>query len=189
MSRIITTRSLIAASLGLSLLTGCEDMTAVGSLPNNADAYATTLAEIKDDFDEAPAASAPTPQMAEAAEAAAMQQAAEPMPVLIVGLGYAQIARQQGGSLNQKRLLALRAARMDALRDLTEQVHGIHITASTTISDLVVQDDHLQALVQGTIRGARTVRITPKGTDGYEVELALDADTVAYIVRATRGEL
>jgi hypothetical protein len=52
-SRIITTRSLIAASLGLSLLTGCEDMTAVGSLPINADAYATTLAEIKDDFDEA----------------------------------------------------------------------------------------------------------------------------------------
>jgi hypothetical protein len=53
----------------------------------------------------------------------------------------------------------------------------------------VVQDDSLTALVDGTIRGARTVRVTPKGTDSYEVEMMLDRDTVAYIVRALKGRV
>lgn len=182
-------RGMIAAALGLSLVAGCDDMSAVSALPPNAAPYATTIAEVKDDLDGATAATAPAAETAMAENTGAAAQAAAPMPVLITGLGFAQIARQPGGNMNQKRLLALRAARMDAMRDLTEQVHGIHISASTTISDLVVQNDHLQALVEGTIRGARTVRITPKGSDGYEVELALDADTVAYIVRAMRNQL
>ena len=85
--------------------------------------------------------------------------------------------------------MAIRAARMDALRDLAEQVHGIRLSSTTTIRDAVVQDDSMTALVDGTIRGARTVRVTPKGTDSYEVEMMLDRDTVAYIVRALKGRV
>ena len=190
MSRPNPICSLITASLGLSLLAGCEDMTAVNALPSDPDAYVATIAEVKDNLD---AASPDTAHHAQATESTTPHttatHSATPVPAMITGLGFAQVARQEGRSLNQKRLLALRAARMDALRNLTEQVHGIHIAASTTISGLVVQDDHLQALVEGTIRGARTVRITPKGNDGYEVELALDADTVAYILRVMKDQL
>ena len=114
--------------------------------------------------------------------------AADAVPAL-KGLGFAQIAGQPGGTMNAKRLMAIRTARMDALRDLAEQVHGIRLSASTSIRDAVVLDDSLSALVEGTIRGARTVRVTPKGTDSYEVEMMLDRDTVAYIVRALKGRV
>lgn len=105
------------------------------------------------------------------------------------GLGFAQVAGQPGKTLNEKRLMAIRAARVDALRDLTEQVHGVRISATTTVRDAVVADDTLGAVVQGTLRGARTLRVTASGSDSYEVEMALDRDTVAYIVRALKGRI
>ena len=85
--------------------------------------------------------------------------------------------------------MAMRAARLDAMRDLVEQIHGIHLTAETTISKAVVQSDSLQALVDGTLRGAKTVSIQPTGSDSYEVILSIDADTLAYLVRALRGQV
>ena len=145
----------------------------------DATGLTTQLATVKDDLDAADVAAAPPPPAPPVA-------AADAVPAL-KGLGFAQIAGQPGGTMNEKRLMAIRAARMDALRDLAEQVHGIRLSASTSIRDAVVLDDSLSALVEGTIRGARTVRVTPKGTDSYEVEMMLDRDTVAYIVRALKG--
>lgn len=158
--------------------------TATDALPMDATGLTTQLATVKDDLDAADVAAAPPP----AAPAPAPVPDAEAVPAL-KGLGFAQIAGQPGGTMNEKRLMAIRAARLDALRDLAEQVHGIRLTSSTAIRDAVVLDDSLTALVDGTIRGARTVRVTPKGTDSYEVEMMLDRDTVAYIVRALKGRV
>lgn len=157
-----------ALSVGLS---GCVNghRSAMQSVPAGSDDATVQLAEVKDAIDKV----APAP--------VAMVRKQTPM---ITGLGFAQIAGQPGKTGNEKRLMAIRAARMDALRDLTEQVHGIRIDAETTIRDAVVQDDRLYAMVEGTIRGARTVRITPKDPDAYEVVMAIDRDTVGYILRA-----
>lgn len=154
--------------------------TATDALPMDATGLTTQLATVKDDLDAADGVAAPPP--------AAPVPDADAVPAL-KGLGFAQIAGQPGATMNEKRLMAIRAARMDALRDLAEQVHGIRLSSSTMIRDAVVQDDSLTALVDGTIRGARTVRVTPKGTDSYEVEMMLDRDTVAYIVRALKGRV
>jgi hypothetical protein len=75
------------------------------------------------------------------------------------------------------------------MRDLVEQIHGIRLTAETTVSQAVVQSDSLQALVDGTLRGAKTVSIQPTGSDSYEVILSISADTLAYLVRALRGQV
>lgn len=104
----------------------------------------------------------------------------------IRGLGYSQVSKQPGGSLNQRRLMAIRAARLEAMRDLVEQVHGIQVTSETNIRDAVVTDDKLRGLVAGELRGARTVHIRPKDSDTFEVVLELDRATVAYITRAAR---
>ena len=154
---------------------------ATEALPMDATGLTKQLATVKDDLDAADAAAAPPPVAPPVA-------AADAVPAL-KGLGFAQIAGQPGATVNEKRLMAIRAARMDALRDLAEQVHGIRLSASTSVRDAVVQDDSLTALVDGTIRGARTVRVTPQGADSYEVEMALDRDTVAYIVRALKGRV
>ena len=162
-------------SVGLIFgLSGCLPVSksAMQSVPPGSTDATVQLAEVKDAIDK----SAPIP--------ARMIRQETPM---ITGLGFAQIAGQPGKTANEKRLMAIRAARMDALRDLTEQIHGIAISADTSIRDAVVQDDRLNAVVEGTIRGARTVRITPKDPDAYEIVMALDRDTVGYILRAVRG--
>lgn len=156
-----------------------QPQTATEALPMDATGLTRQLAEVKDNLDAADAEAAPPPAPVAAPNA---------VPAL-KGLGFAQIAAQPGPTMNAKRLMAIRAARMDALRDLTEQVHGIRLSASTSVHDAVVMDDSLSAMVQGTIRGARTVRVTPKGTDSYEVEMVLDRETVAYIVRALKGRI
>lgn len=145
---------------------------AVDALPPNASDSTVALATMKDDMDGLNS----TPFLnAEIATVPAFK-----------GLGMAQISKQPGGSINEKRLLAIRAARLEALRDLTEQVHGIALTSETTLRDTIVQNDSLRGLVEGEIRGAKTERITPKGSDSYEVVMTLDPDVVAYITRFAR---
>ena len=104
----------------------------------------------------------------------------------ITGVGYATISVQPARNANQKRLMAIRAARLDAMRDLTEQVHGLQMSSRTTVIDTIVQNDTTRASVAGTIRGARTVRINPVGSDTYEVVLELDRDMIARIMKALR---
>ncbi len=160
----------------LVLLAGCSGtrQTAVSALPFDATDQTIMLAEAKDMLDSLDAGqSAPT--------AAPM---AAPTTTALTGRGFAQVAGQPGGTVNERRLLAMRAARLDALRDLTEQIHGIRITSSSLLRDAVLRNDQLAAQVEGTLRGARTISIEPKGDDGYTVVMELDSDTVAYIVRA-----
>lgn len=177
-------RFTLALTGAVLALAGCSEdpATAVAALPAQADAATVALAETKDALDKlSPPAPAPVPAAATAASAASA-----PTPVQeFQGTGFAQVSRQPGASLNAKRLMAIRAARLEALRDLTEQVHGIRLSSTSSLRDAVLTSDHLQALVEGEIRGARTVRITPKGGDSYEVVMALSPDTVRYILRAT----
>ena len=142
---------------------------AVDALPEDASPRTEAVAQLKDELTGDPVVTGPV------------------VPVVqFTGLGLSQVSKQPGTSTNEKRLMAIRAARMEALRDLTEQIHGIRINAETVLRDQVVRSDSVRGLVEGEIRGARTLRITPKGGDSFEVVMALDPDTVAYILRATR---
>ena len=105
----------------------------------------------------------------------------------ISAMGYAVVSSQPGRSANQKRLMAIRSARMAAMRDLAEQIHGLKVEGNTTVIDLMVQNDTFRGIVSGTIRGARTVRINPTGTDTYEVLLEIDKDTLSYLLRQARN--
>jgi hypothetical protein len=82
--------------------------------------------------------------------------------------------------------MAIRAARLEAMRDITEQVHGLRLNSQTTMIDSIVQNDTTRASVAGTIRGARTLRINPVGRDTYEVALELDRDMISRIIAAAR---
>ena len=105
----------------------------------------------------------------------------------ITGMGYASVSSQPAKSVNQRRLMAIRAARLEAMRNLTEQVHGMKINSRTTIIDAIVQNDSLRATVDGLIVGAKTVRINPVGADTYEVVLELDQALINTIMKAARS--
>ena len=101
----------------------------------------------------------------------------------LTATGYAVVSTQPGQNVEQKRLMAIRAARMAAMRELAEQIHGLKVDSNTTVIDLMVQNDTFRGIVSGVIRGARTVRINPTGSDTYETVLEIDQDMVAYLFR------
>ena len=111
---------------------------------------------------------------------------AEQVPTL-TAVGYAVVSSQPGRTDAQKRLMAIRSARMAAMRDLAEQIHGLQVDSSTTVIDLMVQNDTFRGVVSGTIRGARTVRINPTGSDTYEIVLEIDRDMIGHLISTARG--
>ena len=100
---------------------------------------------------------------------------------------YAVVSTQVGQNMEQRRLMAIRSARMSAMRELAEQIHGIKVDSNTTVIDLMVQNDTFRGIVSGVIRGARTVRINPTGSDTYETVLEIDQDMVAYLFRQAQS--
>ena len=109
----------------------------------------------------------------------------EKIPTL-TAVGYAVISSQPGRSQAQKRLMAIRSARMSAMRELAEQIHGVQVDSNTTVIDLMVQNDTFRGVVSGTIRGARTVRINPTGADTYEIVLEIDREMMTYLLSVAR---
>ncbi len=109
----------------------------------------------------------------------------EKIPTLSA-VGYAVVSSQPGKSNAQKRLMAIRSARMAAMRELAEQIHGIQVDSNTTVIDLMVQNDTFRAVVKGLIRGAKTVRINPTGNDTYETVLEIDRDMMIMMLRNAR---
>ena len=96
----------------------------------------------------------------------------------ITATGYAVVAVQNHKNPAQQRLMAIRASKLDAYRNLTEQVYGQQLDASSTVADMVVTNDIFRTKVEGVIYGARLVSITPVGEDTYETTLSLDRDVV-----------
>ena len=105
----------------------------------------------------------------------------------ITAIGYAVVSTQPGKNVAQKRLMAIRAARMAAMRELAEQIHGLKVDSRTTVIDLVTQNDTFRTMVQGTIRGAKTVRINPTGDDTYETVLEIDREIMLLLLREARS--
>ena len=104
----------------------------------------------------------------------------------ITAVGYAVVSTQPGKNIAQKRLMAIRSARMAAMRELAEQIHGIQVDSNTTVIDLMVQNDTFRAVVKGIIRGAKTVRINPTGVDTYETVLEIDKDMMLMMLKSAR---
>jgi hypothetical protein len=96
----------------------------------------------------------------------------------ITATGYAVIAIQNSDDPAQRRLLAIRASKLDAYRALAEQVYGQYVDSQTTIGELVVANDSFRARVEGVVYGAELESIDPLGGDTYAVTLSLDRSVV-----------
>ena len=78
------------------------------------------------------------------------------------------------GTVASKRLMALRAARVDALRQLGEIVNGVKVDSETTVKDFTVDSDTIHAQMSALIRGAQQSGEPRYLSDGsVEVDLVL----------------
>ena len=97
-------------------------------------------------------------------------------------VGYAPISAQPGEDSQIKNIMAMRASKLDAYRELAEQVYGHQVQGKSEIQNHVASDDKLRSRVEGVIRGARVVKSYPVG-DTYATELELDMKLVYDLYR------
>ncbi|TPV62287.1 flagellar biosynthesis protein FlgP [Aestuariibacter sp. GS-14] len=105
-------------------------------------------------------------------------------PVL-TAVGYAPIGSQMGANDSEKNIMAMKASKLDAYRELAEQVYGQRINGKQSLANMVINNAQLQASVEGVIRGAKVVKAYPVGEDTYATELQLDMQQVYNIYLST----
>lgn len=102
------------------------------------------------------------------------QSAAGNATVRITATGYGATSNFDGYSTGQRRLMTMRASKLDAYRALAEQVYGVRIKGNTTVGALVAQNDGYRVYVDAYLRGARVVSVTPMAEGNYETEVEIE---------------
>ncbi len=92
---------------------------------------------------------------------------------MLSAVGYASIGEQKGKSEEEKQVRAMRASKIDAYRELAEQVYGMRVSGRAELSDQRLGVEATSGAVDGIIRGAEVVRSYKVG-DSYVTELRLD---------------
>ena len=101
--------------------------------------------------------------------------------------GYAVLSKQKGATMAEKQINAMRASKMEAYRELTEQLVGVYAKAHNRNTNNIEREDRLVTEVEGLVHGARVVRQYPLG-DTYCTELELDTKQI-YDLYQIRGAL
>ena len=97
---------------------------------------------------------------------------------ILKAIGYAPISAQNGQTDTIRMLNAIKASKLDAYKELAEQVYGQRLDTQQSLANLVLSDNQLKASVEGVIRGAEVVKSYPVGDDVYATELTLDFQKV-----------
>lgn len=86
----------------------------------------------------------------------------------------------------QARPMALRAAQVDAYRNLLEVVQGVQIDSRTTVKDFVVESDVINTAISGMVKGAQISKkeYMSDGTVEVTVRMPLSGVAKAIIPRA-----
>ncbi len=85
-------------------------------------------------------------------------------------------------SYAEKSLMAKRAAKLDALRNLTEEVYGVRIDSQTSVRDFVTQSDDIRTRIRALIQGARVVSERQLSDASYETIVEMDIGPVRNII-------
>lgn len=90
--------------------------------------------------------------------------------ITVIGAG---VAPMNAYNAAQARMMARRAAVVDAYRQLAETIKGVNIDSETTVQSMMTLDDITKTKVSAFIQGARIVseQVIPDG--GYEVTMTV----------------
>jgi hypothetical protein len=86
------------------------------------------------------------------------------------------------GSEGHKRIMAKRAAEVDAYRRLAERVGGVKINSNTTIAGLATQSDEIRAQIRDSVKSAETIKIRYISDGSAEVTLRLKVGPLVRVI-------
>lgn len=101
----------------------------------------------------------------------------------LTAFGFASITAQSATDPAQRRLQAARAAKLDAYRNLAEQLYGVRFASDSVINDARVREDHIRTHVEGVIAGAEIIALETLGNDTYQATVKLPAARAALLQR------
>lgn len=101
------------------------------------------------------------------------KSAAKLEPILVRVTGYSAFESEADAKSETKRLLALRASKLDAYRALAERVYGLSISSRSLVKDFVLREDKFAVGLDSYVRGARVVSVNEKKGVGFETVLEL----------------
>lgn len=84
----------------------------------------------------------------------------------------------------QARLGAERAAKLDAFRNLLEQVKGVRVSGGKTVGDMMTEKDELRSTVEGTIRGFKVTAKRYFSDSGVEIDVEVPLAAITSAVSA-----
>jgi hypothetical protein len=95
-------------------------------------------------------------------------------PTKLVALGYGAPGTFPQYTPGQQKLMAMRAAQVDAYRNLAEQVYGFRVWGNTAVSAFTTQNDIVRTYVDAFIRGARLVNMSTITDGNFEATVELE---------------
>lgn len=89
------------------------------------------------------------------------------------------------------RPMAIRAAKVVALRNILETVNGVRIDSETIVKDFAVDSDVVRSQVQGVVRGARQVKVEymSDGTVEVIMEISMYGDFASAVLPQDVGAM
>ena len=90
--------------------------------------------------------------------------------ITVTGSG---IAPANARSAAQARMMARRAAVVDAYRQLAEAIKGVNVDSETTVQNMMVVDDTTKTKVSAFIQGAKILSEQVTSDGGYEVTMTV----------------
>lgn len=98
----------------------------------------------------------------------------EPSPIKFTAVGYGTPGSYVQYMPAQQKLMAMRAAQVDAYRNLAEQVQGFRVTGNTSVSAFAIQNDSVRTYVDSFIRGAHVISITAIADGNFQANVELE---------------
>ena len=92
-------------------------------------------------------------------------------PIMIRVTGYGAYEKKEDANSESKRLMAIRASKLDAYRALAERLYGIGISGGSSVKGFVLKSDTYSTVVDSYVRGARVVSIIENKGRGFETVL------------------
>ena len=90
----------------------------------------------------------------------------------IEAVGVGAVPERSIGKTNA-RPMALRAAKVDALRNLLEITKGVQVDSATSVKDFMVESDVINTKVEGLVKGAQVVKTEYMSDGTAEVTLRM----------------
>ncbi|TDR82922.1 LPP20 family lipoprotein [Paludibacterium purpuratum] len=100
----------------------------------------------------------------------------QPIKIRVTGQGTVPVSKALSAS--QRKLLSIRAAKLDAFRAIAEQVQGMKLVGNSSVANMVSVSDSFRTYVDAYLRGVNIVSSSMQsdGTSEVVAEIVLDKD-------------